>query len=88
MEECVYSDQHGGVVSSQHQGLRFDPDLTKVSVCEFKYAPLSVPVGFLWVLRFPPTSQKCAGMWICCAKLPLNVKVCVHRLTLLLVFKG
>lgn len=37
-----------------------------------------VPVCFLQVFRFPPTSQKHAGRWTNDSKLPLSVIVRVH----------
>lgn len=36
---------------------------------------LNVCVGFLWVLRIPPTSEKHASRWIYYTKLPLVVNV-------------
>lgn len=51
-------------------------ELMSLSVLSFLCSH-HVCVGFLWLLCFPPTSQKHACWWIGCSKFSLSMNVCV-----------
>lgn len=72
-ESMIINNFYGGTVMEQvwfNPGLR----LLSLSVQSFACSP-HVHVGFLWVLRVPPTVQKYVGRWSSYAKLPLSVTV-------------
>lgn len=75
---CINMKSTDSIATSQLQCPWFNSELNLLSVWSFAYSS-NVHMGFLWVRRFPPTSQKHAGRLFDSSKFHLGVNVVLSR---------